>query len=145
MEKDADGGCVTSRSVTHFTSGVNDPHHFQKMLCGRSEPALSQPQLYHFKSLALELFVYRLRSIDYTAKIKDWRLKYGTHKLKRELCFSLWGDAFSAQGCHLVVLRLKKKKQMMHLCCCIHHCGVKRSPSSSPPLDSEVGLSFTQL
>lgn len=30
-------------------------------------------------------------------------------QLKRELRLSLWGDAFSAQGCHLVVLRLKKK------------------------------------
>lgn len=70
---------MTGRSVTHFTSGANNPPHFQRMLCGQSEPALSQLQLYRFKSLALELFVYRLCSIDYTAKIKDRRLKYGAH------------------------------------------------------------------
>lgn len=87
--KDVDGSCVTSRSVTPFTSGANNPHHFQRRVCGRSEPALSQPQLYHFKSLALELFVYRLH-IDYMAEIKDWRLQLWNTQLKQELSLSLW-------------------------------------------------------
>lgn len=127
MEKDEDGSCVTSRSVTHFTSGANNPHHFQRMLCGRSESALSQPRLYHFKSLALELFVYRLHNIDYTTKIKDWRLKYGTHSSNRNSAYRFLCSRLSSSGSDFnSAQRLKKKR-----CACV---AVSITAVSNPPL-----------
>lgn len=78
----------------------------KRMLCARSCSALSQPQLYHFKSLAPELLVYKLHSIDCMAKSKSagWSKVHTAHTGTLVITLGNTRYAFSAQGCHLVAL-----------------------------------------
>lgn len=115
------GSCVTRRSVTPFTSWANNPHHFQasilkRMLCVQSCPALSQPQLYHFKSLATELFVYKLHSPDCMTNSLHVGIQQSAHAGTSAITLE---EGFSAQGFHLVAMKSVMLENVGHPTWCI--------------------------
>lgn len=113
--------------------------YLKRMLCARSCSALSQPQLYRFKSLAPELFVYRPHSIDCIAKSKSvgWSRVHtahaGTLVISCFLCSRL-----SSSGTEFN--NTKKKATWVAV-----SFTVKLTAPCPRLLDSEHGLSFTQL